>query len=39
MYGTLEYDKVMDIIKRGEDAARQQVATLKRLLAPRPRKT
>jgi NTE family protein len=39
MYGTLEYDKVIDIIKRGEDAARQQVATLKRLLAPRPRKT
>jgi predicted acylesterase/phospholipase RssA len=38
MYGTLEYDKVMDIIKRGEDAARQQMATLKRLLAPRPRK-
>lgn len=39
MYSTLEYDKVIEIIKRGEDAARQQVATLKRLLAPRPRKT
>lgn len=39
MYSTLEYDKVLEIIKRGEDAARQQVATLKRLLAPRPRKT
>ncbi len=38
MYSTLEFDKVLDIIKRGEDAARQQVATLKRLLAPRPRK-
>lgn len=37
-YGTLEFDKVRDIIKLGEDAARSQVATLRRLLAPRPRK-
>lgn len=38
MYSTLEFDKVRDIIKLGEDAARNQVATLRRLLAPRPRK-
>jgi NTE family protein len=38
MYGTFEFDKVWDFIKRGEEAARQQVPTLRRLLAPRPRK-
>ncbi|MBI3912977.1 MAG: cyclic nucleotide-binding domain-containing protein [Chloroflexi bacterium] len=36
-YGTLEYDKVHEIIQRGEEAARLKVPHLKQLLAPRPR--
>ncbi len=37
-YGTLEYEKVHELIRRGEEAARSQVAAIKQLLAPRPRK-
>ncbi len=38
MYATLEFTKALEIIKRGEDAARQQVSTLQRFPAPRPRR-
>ncbi len=37
-YGTLEYDKVREIIQRGEEAAREQIPNLRQHLAPRPRK-
>jgi NTE family protein len=37
-YGTLEYEKVHELIRRGEEAARAQVSTIKQLLAPHPRK-
>ncbi len=36
-YGTLEYDKVHEIIQRGEDGARLKIPFIKQLLAPRPR--
>ena len=36
-YGTLEYEKYGEIIKRGAEAAREQVANIKQRLAPRPR--
>ncbi|HEX7594487.1 MAG TPA: patatin-like phospholipase family protein, partial [Anaerolineae bacterium] len=38
-YGTLEYEKVHELIRRGEEAARSQVAAIKQLFAPRPRKS
>jgi len=34
-----EYDKVNDLIRAGEDAARHQVPYIRKLLAPRPRKS
>ena len=37
-YGTLEYDKVHDIIKRGEEAAHAQIPAIRQRLAPNPRK-
>jgi NTE family protein len=37
-YGTLEYDKVYEIIKRGEEAARSQIPAIRQRLAPSPRK-
>jgi NTE family protein len=37
-YGTLEYDKVHEIIKRGEEAARAQIPAIRQRLAPKPRK-
>ena len=37
-YGTLEYDKVHDIIKRGEEAAHTQIPAIRQRLAPNPRK-
>jgi NTE family protein len=37
-YGTLEYDKVNEIIKRGEEAARSQIPAIRQRLAPNPRK-
>jgi NTE family protein len=36
-YGTLEYDKVHEIIRRGEEAARQQIPAIRQLLSPHPR--
>lgn len=36
-YGTMEYDKYGEIIKRGEEAAREQIANIRQRLAPRPR--
>jgi NTE family protein len=36
-YGTLEFDKYGEIIKRGEEAAREQIDNIKQRLAPRPR--
>ncbi len=37
-YGTLEYEKVREIIRRGEEAAQTQISAIKQLLAPHPRK-
>ncbi len=37
-FGTLEYDKVPELIRAGEDAAREQIPNLRRLLTPHPRK-
>ena len=37
-YSTFEYDKVQELIKRGEEAARAQLSTIRQLFAPRPRK-
>lgn len=37
-YTTLDYSKAQEIIKLGEEAARAEVANIKQLLAPRPRK-
>ena len=36
-YGTMEYDKYGEILKRGEEAAREQIANIRQRLAPRPR--
>ena len=36
-YGTLEYDKYAEIIKRGEEATREQIANIRQRLAPNPR--
>jgi NTE family protein len=36
-YSTLEYEKVNDLILRGEEAARQQIPHIRQLLAPHPR--
>ncbi len=36
-FGTMEYDKVKDIIQSGQEAARQQVPQIRKLLAPRAR--
>jgi NTE family protein len=37
-YGTMEYDKAAEIIKRGEEAARSQIFAIRQRLAPNPRK-
>jgi NTE family protein len=37
-YGTLEYEKVNEIIQRGEEAAHTQIPAIRQLLAPRARK-
>ncbi len=37
-YGTLEYEKVNELIQRGEEAARLQMPAIRQLLAPHPRK-
>lgn len=37
-YGTMEYDKAAEIIKRGEEAARAQIPAIRQRLAPNPRK-
>lgn len=37
-YGTMEYDKATEIIKRGEEAARAQIPAIRRRLAPKPRR-
>ncbi|MEW5718078.1 MAG: patatin-like phospholipase family protein [Chloroflexota bacterium] len=37
-YGTMEYDKALEIIKRGEEAARSQIQAIRQRLAPNPRK-
>ncbi|MCI0475017.1 MAG: patatin-like phospholipase family protein [Anaerolineales bacterium] len=37
-YGTMEYDKAAEIIKRGEEAARSQISAIRQRLAPNPRK-
>jgi NTE family protein len=36
-YGTMEYDRVNEFIRRGEEAARRQIPQIRQLLAPRPR--
>jgi NTE family protein len=36
-YGTLDYEKVQELIQRGEEAARAQIPAIKQLLAPHPR--
>jgi len=36
-YGTLEFQKYSEIIKRGEEAAREQIAVIRQRLAPNPR--
>lgn len=36
-YGTLEYDKVHEIIQRGEEATYAQLANIRERIAPRPR--
>jgi NTE family protein len=38
-YGTFDYDKVHELIQRGEEATRAQISTIKQLIAPRPRKS
>jgi len=38
-YGTLEYDKVHELIQRGEEAAHEQIPAIRQRLAPRPRKS
>ncbi len=38
-YGTLEYEKVQELIRCGEEAARQQIPHIRQLLAPHPRPT
>lgn len=37
-YNTLDYSKATEIIRVGEEAARLEVANIKQLIAPRPRK-
>jgi NTE family protein len=37
-FGTLEYDKAWELIRCGEEAAREQLANIQRLLTPHPRK-
>jgi NTE family protein len=37
-YGTFDYDKVYELIRRGEEAARAQSSAIKQLIAPHPRK-
>ncbi len=37
-YGTLEYAKALEIVQRGEEAARTHIPQIRQLLAPRPRK-
>jgi len=37
-YGTMEYEKVGELIQRGEEAARAQIPAIRQLLAPRARK-
>jgi len=37
-YGTFEYDKVQELIKRGEESARAQLPVIRQLFAPRPRR-
>lgn len=36
-YGTFEYDRVHELVRCGEEAARSQVPHIRQLLAPRPR--
>lgn len=36
-YGTMEYDKALEIIRRGEEAARAQIANIRERIAPHPR--
>jgi NTE family protein len=36
-YGTMEYNKVQELIQRGEEAAWLQIPHIRQLLAPRPR--
>jgi NTE family protein len=38
-YGTLEYDKVNEMIQRGEEAAQVQLPAIRQLLEPHPRKS
>jgi hypothetical protein len=33
----MEYDKYSEIIKRGEEATREQIANIRQRLAPNPR--
>ena len=37
-YGTFDYDKVPELMQRGEEAARAQISAIKQLIAPHPRK-
>lgn len=37
-YGTLEYERVNELIRRGEEAAHAQIPAIRQLLAPHPRK-
>jgi NTE family protein len=37
-YGTFDYDKAPELVQRGEEAARAQIAAIKQLVAPHPRK-
>ena len=37
-YGTFDYDKVAELVKVGEEAARAQMSAIKQLVAPHPRK-
>jgi NTE family protein len=37
-YATLEYDKALEIIRAGEEAAAREVARIQQLLTPRPRR-
>ena len=36
-YGTMEYDKVQELIQCGEEAAWREVSNIRQMLAPRPR--